>query len=93
MFDSSSNASYTTCMVAVHDSEHVEALARKMWSAYVRSQPAEDRRMHASWDRLTDHETQRGFRSVARMVLRDLAPKTTARAAKAACRVSNRRKA
>lgn len=49
--------------------------------------------MHASWDRLTDHETQRGFRSVARMVLRDLAPKTTARAAKAACRVSNRRKA
>jgi hypothetical protein len=77
-------------MVAAVDNEHVERLARKMWSAYVRAQPVEDRRMDAPWN-LADDETQRGFRSVARMVLRDLAPKA-ARRAKAPRRGPNRRK-
>ncbi len=56
--------------------ERIEQLARKMWAAYVRAQTTDERSSYTPWDKLTDHETQRGFRAVARMVLRDAAKST-----------------
>ena len=64
-------------VVVDDDSRRIEALARKMWAAYVRAQPPEDLRMHVAWDRLVDDETRRGFRAVARMVLREASPGRT----------------
>ncbi len=49
-----------------------EALGKKMWQAYVQSQPPADRESFRKWEDLVDDGTRRGFLGVARMVLRDL---------------------
>ncbi len=47
-----------------------ELLAKRMWERYVSAQPAEERSHYRKWDDLVDEETKRGFRAVARMMLR-----------------------
>jgi len=59
--------------------DEVEKLARRMWNAYVRSQPVDDRSHYVAWEKLVDDETPRGFRAVARMVLRERTKKKAAR--------------
>ena len=59
--------------------EEVEKLARRMWGAYVRSAKGrgEFSDEYAPWEELDarDPDTSKGFRGVARMVLRDYVPR------------------
>lgn len=46
----------------------VDALAGKLWGAYVRAQPKADRSGYAKWDDLDDEDTLRGMRAIAAAV-------------------------
>jgi hypothetical protein len=56
-------------MAAVKVDMEVEVLAQRMWHRYIQAQSRDDRKHYRRWNELTDDETLRGFRAVARMVL------------------------
>ncbi|HTQ47477.1 MAG TPA: hypothetical protein VMI75_32195 [Polyangiaceae bacterium] len=49
----------------------VERLAEAMWRTSIRAQPAGERAQYAAWARLVDEQTQRGFRAVAWMAIKE----------------------
>lgn len=47
----------------------LDTLASRMWHAYIKGQPRDERSHYRKWSDLTDADTRRGFLALARVTL------------------------
>jgi hypothetical protein len=55
--------------MATDEEGRINTLARRMWHRYIQAQPKEDRGDYTRWNELTDPETIKGFRALARVTM------------------------